>query len=144
MQTSEETIKRMSKFFKKPNITRDFVRAVMKTYNPEPSKSSGRKPVILDNTPIKKLLESYNNLTEMIEDYPAIDDIFVGVCRLELHNNTFDLSTRTLFSLLSECDFIDTKTIEYVCEVKERQARYILSACRISHRMLSNYFKLSY
>ena len=100
----------------------------------EPVIKAGRKRTQLVN----QVYEHFHNKQYMEERYRHywLDDILTGVSRLDTGGNTRPLSAAVLFNVLASFETVDTAVIADFCNVGERQARNIMTAVSIAHRMI--------
>lgn len=77
------------------------------------SGTRGRPAIAHDNRRVRAYLSGFATLSEVTEMHPSMDDVFVGVSRLQTEGqrSTRPLSRRTLFHILSVCDTITTATV---------------------------------
>jgi len=78
-----------------------------------PTKAKGRPTTVHCNRRVRAYLSEFTTLRELTEMHPSMDDIFVGVSRLQTEGqrSTRPLSTSKLFHILSTCEQISTATV---------------------------------
>ena len=102
----------------------------------EPITAPGRKQRQIDNSAVSDVLSKYRSFEQCIKQFYWIDDIITGCSRFDLGNNTRPLSVSMLFHFISTSTIINTSIIMAYCDVKERQARNIMGALSVAHRMI--------
>ena len=105
--------------------------------------TKGRKKKMLDNATVKAFLGDVCDSVDIgsvFSDsaYYWLDDIFTGVCRLDLGGNTRPLSKYLMLSILYHYDNIDSSIIMSECNVAIRQAQNIMQCLRNINRMIGN------
>jgi hypothetical protein len=96
---------------------------------PEPERSKGRKPVVLDNADLVQLFDGVVWSMKECTLPPTFEDVFHGVVRLDMNGNTRPLSTTVVYRLLSKLDKLSTAIISDALGVGERQAQRYMQAC---------------
>lgn len=104
----------------------------IKQYTPNTSK--------LNKIDCRDVIKQLNTLNYNDVD-SKIDDIFVGVSRLDLGGNTRPLSKLRLFKLVTLKDFLFLEDIQSVCRCEVRQARNYFKAVKMCVLFISNYYK---
>ncbi len=98
---------------------------------------AGRPKTVVDNNRVFNFLSPYVDRYDLAKkEFYWLDDIVVGVTRLDLGGNTRDLSVYLLFDVLSICAMIDVDILKEYCEVADRQAQKILKALVVANRMI--------
>lgn len=96
---------------------------------PEPERTKGRKPVVLDNADLVQLFDGVVFSMKECTLPPSFEDIFYGVVRLDMNGNTRPLSTTVVYRLLSKLERLSTAIIADALNVGERQAQRYMQAC---------------
>ncbi len=98
----------------------------------------GRKANQIDNSSVLVVTSTMGDWWDARHKYKWLDDVLVGVSRLDLGGNTRPISVTMLYMLLTTCSVINVSIIQGYCNVGVRQAQNIMGAMRIVHRMVSN------
>jgi hypothetical protein len=96
---------------------------------PEPERTKGRKPVVLDNADLVQLFDGVVFSMKESTLPPVFEDIFYGVVRLDLNGNTRPLSTMIVYRLLSKLEKLSTAIIADALGLSDRQAQRYMQAC---------------
>lgn len=96
----------------------------------------GRHKRQIDNKVCSSLLSKYNDYYQAKEQHWWLDDILVGVSRLDLGGNTRPLSVVLLYNFISTSSVINTTIIMSFCSVAVRQAQKILLSLSIAVRLI--------
>jgi hypothetical protein len=101
----------------------------------------GAKPKIVQNK-VKDSIEGYGSVTEWIESQPAVDNILFGATHLSTKTewNEFDkpINTGLVFSVLKECDTINTTDTMALTGLSKSQAERINAVVRVVNTQYSN------
>lgn len=87
-----------------------------------------------DNNRVVDELQYYCTLSDAAQDFPDIDNIVVGVCNLDLGGNTRPLSTRILYTLLSQQRIISTAAIMDAQGYSRSHTQKVCACLRIASR----------
>lgn len=101
------------------------------TIKPDPERTKGRKPVVLDNADLVQLFDGVVFSMKECTLPSSFEDIFYGVVRLDMNGNTRPLSTTVVYRLLSKLDRLSTAIISDALGIGERQAQRYMMACSI-------------
>jgi hypothetical protein len=92
-----------------------------------------------DNSAVVDRLENLCRLKDAIAEYPALDDILTGVCRLDYGGNTRPLSASKFFWLLSTMRVITIPAVEKCTGDSYGHAAKIASGLRIASRAFESH-----
>jgi hypothetical protein len=92
-----------------------------------------------DNSAVVDRLEDFFMRTDAIAEYPALDDILVGVCNLDYGGNTRPLSTSKFFWLLSTMRVITIPAVQAATGNSYGHAAKIASGLRIASRAFESH-----
>lgn len=81
--------------------------------------------------PNGQLLENYLYVTDAIEAFPCLDDMFVGCANLDAGGNSRPMNTGLLFSLLRDLNDINIETIQAYTGCSESHSYKLASYIRI-------------
>jgi hypothetical protein len=101
----------------------------------------GVKPKIVPNK-VKGDIECFGSVTEWVESQPAVDNILFGATHLSTKTewNEFDkpINTGLVFSVLKECDTINTTDTMELTGLSKSQAERINAVVRVVNTQYSN------
>lgn len=81
--------------------------------------------------PNGKLLASYMFVTDAIEDFPCLDDMFVGCANLDAGGNTRPMKTGLLFNLLRDLNDINVESIQAYTGCSESHSYKLAAYLRV-------------
>jgi hypothetical protein len=96
----------------------------------------GRPKRQIDNNYVKSVFYKYQSYKDAKKQFYWLDDILVGVSRLDMGGNTRPLGTGVLYSFICSSNIINTSIIQDFCNVGVRQSQNIMAALVIANRMI--------
>lgn len=110
-----------------------------------PKKRGGRPPIRRDNRRVQTFMCKFMKTSQLLDNFPSIDDVFSGVVWLQTVGEKHDgpLSKRNLFRVLRSCEVIETTAVTAALAVghnaaysKSTVARYS-AAARVASRAIA-------
>ena len=102
----------------------------------KPTGVMGRPKRQLDNSFVRSVFYMYEDYYEARKQFYWLDDIIVGVSRLDMGGNTRPLSVSILYNFVRTSNIVNTSIISDYCDVGPRQAQKIMVAVILIHRMI--------